>query len=104
MRTIEFSVEEGDFTTYTGDLPVDVVALKYALGAHGAGYQVANQLIKGGALRKARQPAVGQYAFVGAGAAQGLRTTLFVGVHPLAQFDYPDIRQFMQVTLAALHS
>lgn len=80
----------------------DVLALKYAQGLYGVDLAVHERLT--GAGSKPKLPKLGDVSFCNTGGAIAARTALFVGVRPLHEFDYGEIRAFAQAVLAALVS
>jgi len=93
MRTVEFSIEEGDIRAVDADL----IALKYAQGYHGADKAVAQALAR--QKIEAPRPADQEREFVQTQGAIAARQALFVGVPHIVKFGYREIRQLMQHTL-----
>ncbi len=89
-RNLTFEVVEGDIFACTADL----VAFKYARGFYGADRRASEALQGIGIDVKALQPELGGYRLVDPGSAIAARKLLFVGVPPLHQFGYQQIREF----------
>jgi hypothetical protein len=89
-RNLTFQVVEGDIMAFAADL----VAFKYARGFHGADRRAAQSLGRIGIDVEALRPEVGDYRLVDPGAALAARQVLFVGVPPLNEFGYQQIREF----------
>ncbi|MGA9358484.1 MAG: hypothetical protein WBW75_10905 [Mycobacterium sp.] len=89
-RNLTFEVVEGDIIAFATDL----VALKYAQRLHGADRQAARALSRIGIGAEALQPEVGEYRLIESGSALAARQALFLGVPPLQQFGYQQIREF----------
>ena len=89
-RNLTFEVVEGDIIAFAADL----VAFKYARGFHGADRRAAEALQGIGIDVEALQPEVGEYRLLDPGSAIAARKLLFVGVPPLHQFGYQQIREF----------
>ncbi len=94
-KTIEFSIEEGDIILFDAD----VVALKYAQSFFGADKIVAYALNKSGISYKDISPQVGDTLYLET--RQGIHApyVLFVGVPPLWEFGYQEIREFAVTVL-----
>jgi hypothetical protein len=88
-RSLAFEVVEGDIFTF----PADLVAFKYAQGFHGADRHAAQALTKVGIDLEALQPKAGEHRLVDPGPVLAARQVLFVGVPPLGQFGYQEIRE-----------
>ena len=97
-RTVEFSIQYGDITSFDSD----VVALKYAQGFYGAASEVAKALSKKGAPLKTLHLSVGDYRYVGTDGCIAARHALFVGVPPIWEFSYPQIREFSTKVVSTL--
>jgi hypothetical protein len=89
-RSLTFEVVEGDIFTFAADL----VAFKYAQAFYGADWHAAQALDKIRIDMEALQPKVGDHRLVDPGQVFTARQVLFVGVPPLAQFGYRQIRDF----------
>ncbi len=98
-RTVEFSVQQGDVKTFNSD----VIALKYAQNFYGTDKKIALQLI-----RELKIPeedlllAKGQAQLIDTRGLLNKKYVLFVGVPPIDEFDYPQIRQFAADVLRIL--
>jgi hypothetical protein len=89
-RTIDFNIELGDITTFGAD----VVALKYAQEFYGADEAVASLLSSRGIDLNDLCPRVGEHLFASTRQAIPSPSVLFVGVKPLGDFRYQEIKQF----------
>jgi hypothetical protein len=89
-RNLAFEVVKGDVTTFAADL----VAFKYAQGFYGADLRAAEALAEVGINVEASPPDVGRYRLVEPGPALAARQVLFVGVAPLYELGYQQIRDF----------
>jgi hypothetical protein len=89
-RNLTFEVVEGDIIAFAADL----VAFKYAQGFHGADRHAAQALADIGIDADTLQPEVGDHRLVDPGPVLAARQVLFVGVPPLHQFGYQQIREF----------
>jgi hypothetical protein len=89
-RSLAFEVVEGNIITFAAD----VVAFKYAQYFYGADKAAAQALAKVGVEVESLQPKVGEHYLVKPGPALAARQVLFVGVPPLHQFEYQQIRDF----------
>ncbi len=98
VATPEISVEYGDITTFDAD----VVALKYAQNFYGADFDVAKALSKRGVSTEELRPAQGDYRFLQARFSINARYVLFVGVPPLEELSYREIRDFSRKVLKIL--
>ena len=90
LRRLAFEVAEGDITSFDADL----VAFKYARSFHGADREAARLLARAGIDSQALQPDVGEHCLVETGRALAARQALFVGVPPLFDFKYQQLREF----------
>src|SRR5260370_42460821 len=97
-RRIAIAVEEGDVLTFN----CDVLALKYAQAIHGLDYQVALHLSAAGMDLKSLLPRISGSRFIPTAGKLGAKAVLFVGVKPLGQFDYREIRRFGTQVLTSL--
>lgn len=75
-------------------IQADVLALKYAEGFHGADAAVAEALRTTGISIDEMRPALGRHVLINARGGLAAKQVLFVGVPPLAEFGYEQIRQF----------
>jgi hypothetical protein len=89
-RSLVFEVVRQDFTDFAADL----IAFKYAQDFYGADLRAAEALAEVGVHFEALQPKVGEYRLVEAGPALAARQVLFVGVPPIDEFGYQQIRAF----------
>lgn len=87
---IQIEIETGDIR----DIPANVVVLKHAQSFYGADAIVAATLMQGSTSKHEITPAPGHFALVPSGGAIASSRVLFLGVVPLFQFDYPEIRAF----------
>lgn len=78
----------------------EVLVLKYAQNLYGADLVVYNHLKQ--AQVAVRLPAVGDFTLQKAGSNSPVASVLFVGVEPLAEFDYAEMRTFAWRALAWL--
>lgn len=97
-RRIRLSLQHADITT----VPADVVALKYAQGFYGADAAVARALPGRRGSTLDIEPAVGEHRLVSTHGSIRAPRVLFVGVPPLNDFRYPQIRDFARRVLAIL--
>lgn len=82
------------------DVDCDVLVLKYAQGFFGADEFVA-ELLRPGRLEEV-SPLPGKYALISSGGKLAASNVLFVGVIPLYQFEYGEIREFAGYSLEIL--
>ena len=96
-RGVRISVSEGDVLTFAAD----VLVLKYAQKLYGADDAVYEVLTQHGI--KVPLPEQAEWTVVQSGGVIASSQVVFVGVKPLYEFEYPDIRQFayMAVEIAA---
>ncbi len=83
-------------------LPADVLLLKYAQQHFGVDKIVAERLAAQGADHAKTQPAAGHFGYVHGGGSVGAKSVLFVGVVPLYEFSYEEIREFARRALSSL--
>lgn len=95
---VVFELEQGDITT----IGADVVAVKYAQKFHGADGVIADNLGGKGVPYSSIQSAVGSHRFLASQGAITANQVLFVGVLPLFQFGYQEIRAFGRSVLRIL--
>jgi len=98
IRTLEFAIENGD----VGSFEADVVALKYAQSFYGVDKAVALALGQVGIAKQRLRPRSGDYRYVAARGCIRAPHVLFVGVPPLQQFGYRQIREFSASVLGIL--
>jgi len=80
-------------------IQADVLALKYAQTLFGADYAVAGHLAKFHQNLTSSLPAKDKYLLLESYGSLGVKAVLFVGVNPLSQFRYQEIRDFARRTL-----
>jgi hypothetical protein len=97
MGRVLVKVQQGDVLSYSAD----VLALKYAQDLHGADLDVYECLSKS-SRELISLPTVGGAALVETDGLIPSSQVLFLGVPPLHQFDYPQIREFGRRVLAFL--
>ncbi len=98
-RAITFSVQRGDVTTFDAD----VLALKYAQAFYGTDDIVASLLKRRlGIPSEDLEPRVGKFQLIDTKKQFTTKQVLFVGVPPIDEFDYPQIRQFAADVLRIL--
>ncbi len=98
QNSIEFSIEQGDITTFN----TDVLALKYAQDFFGTDGTVAQLLNRVGVSIDSLRPRVGAYRYVETQECIHARYALFVGVPSLYDFNYQDIQEFASNVLRIL--
>jgi hypothetical protein len=84
------------------ELPVDVVALKYAQAYYGADRLVASLLAEAGEDPTHLRPRAGGYRLLSSRGVVSAEKVLFVGVPLLVDFGYREIREFARRVLTAL--
>ena len=89
-ESLAFEVVEGTILSFTAD----VVAFKYAQGFHGADRRAAQALDKVGVNIQSLRPKIGDHVLVEPGTALAARRVLFLGVPPLYELRYRQIREF----------
>jgi hypothetical protein len=97
---IEIAVETGDALTW----PADVLALKYAQSSYGVDEAVLAKFKAKGVDLSEQLPRPSEFYLTPSQGVVNAATVLFVGVAPLHQFDYKEIRQFGRRVLTALGS
>jgi hypothetical protein len=90
MPVIEFSIQQGDITSFDAD----VLALKYAQAFYGTDATIASLLRKVGTPVEMLRPLTGDFRYVETQHCIQARYALFVGTRDLMYFDYQDIRTF----------
>jgi hypothetical protein len=98
LRSISFEVVESDALTFQAD----VLAVKYAQQHYGVDKAVANALIREYPNLSDTLPKIDGFRFLAARDRVGARAVLFVGVKPLREFGYSDIRDFGRRVLVSL--
>jgi hypothetical protein len=93
---ISFRVEEGDALTYNAN----ILALKYAQGFYGVDGSVARRLFHG--LDSFPELPPDGFRLFPSGSATQTDFVLFVGVEPLREFGYREIREFGRKVLISL--
>jgi hypothetical protein len=97
MESIYIEVREGDVLKF----PADTLALKYAQDFYGADLAVYQKLSKSG-RQPASLPRIDGFKLVDTAGVLAVDRVLFVGVAPLHQFGYQEIREFGRRALTAL--
>jgi len=95
---IEIKVE----TTDIADFACDVLVLKYAQGFHGADAIVATTLTQARKGEIQVSPIPGDHVLISSQGAVTAKHVLFVGVVPLSDFEYSEIRAFSTQGLSIL--
>jgi hypothetical protein len=95
-RQIQVSIEERDCLSFD----VDVLVLKYAQALYGVDQAVNDKLVAVG-IEPHLPPPDGFVRLSSEGAIRA-NSVLFVGVVPLRQFDYAEIREFARTAMVAL--
>jgi hypothetical protein len=95
-REIVISVVHGDVLEFDAD----VLALKYAQALYGADRAVYERL--SGTKAELRLPKISGFTFIETHGLIEARHVLFVGVKPLREFGYAEIREFGWKTLVSL--
>jgi hypothetical protein len=98
VRTIEFSIQQGDITEFDAD----VLGLKYAQEFYGLDLLVARKLLVVGTTDDNLRPAVGQHCYVDTLGCIDASHALFVGIPDLFDLTYQDIREFSYKVLDIL--
>jgi hypothetical protein len=87
---LDLAVEHSDITSFQ----TDVIVLKYAQAFHGADRMVAERLVSLGIPLNTLQPSSGDYCCASTHGCVSAPHALFIGVAPLYELNYPDIRAF----------
>lgn len=95
-RTIEVRVDEADALKF----PVDVLALKYAQRSYGVDAAACQALLR--VHDTVDMPEVGSTVMYGGKPALQASQVLFVGVPPLQEFSYVEIREFGRLAIEAI--
>lgn len=90
LNSFEFAIEEGDIAAFSSD----VIALKYAQYFYGADFKISKILEKERLSIDSLRPLPNQYCYIETAGSIKARYVLFVGVLPLRQFTYKEIRIF----------
>jgi hypothetical protein len=90
LRAVQFTIQFGDVTSFDSD----VVVLKYAHGLYGAASEVAVALSKKGVRLRDLPLSPGDYRYLETRGCISAQHALFVGVPPIWEFSYPQIREF----------
>jgi hypothetical protein len=96
-RKIRIEVQEGDVLRF----PADVLVLKHAQNLHGADLAVYERLSTVG-FKPPSLPRVNEFKIVDSRGAIAANIVLFIGVLPLYQFDYQEIREFGRKSVISL--
>lgn len=91
-------VLRGDATAIEGD----VLALKYAQARYGLDAYVVQRLLEAGHTNKVMSPKPGGFRILPSPEGVAARQILFVGVEPLRDFEYKEIRAFARKVLVSL--
>jgi hypothetical protein len=83
-------------------IDADVLALKYAQSLYGLDRSAVNKLSESGLDITALLPKIDGFRLVDSGGSIGAESVLFVGVKPLSQFGYKEIREFARKVLVSL--
>lgn len=100
MRPMRIEVLSGDVTAIEGD----VLALKYAQGRYGLDAHVATLLHEAGHPMSVMSPRPGGFRLLPEVKGVAAKRILFVGVEPLGDFRYQQIRAFARKVLLSLAS
>lgn len=95
---IDFTIETGDITAFAAE----VVVLKYAQAFYGLDKVIAGQLSQAGVPAASLTPPPGDYRYLDTRGCLLSPQVLFVGVPPLTEFGYPQIREFAAAALTIL--
>jgi hypothetical protein len=97
---VEISIVQADALA----VPADVLILKYAQALHGVDAQVVRRLDGSGGqvFEPVPLPPVGSTSLVDSPGLLGAKDVLFVGVVPLGEFQYAEIREFARHSLKTL--
>jgi hypothetical protein len=98
LPELDFSIDVGDITT----VQADVVALKYAHAFYGADEKVADLLRSKGVSDQELRPKEGESSYLDSSGAIVADHVLFVGVPPLRQLAYAEIRAFGATVIRSL--
>lgn len=82
------------------DFPADVLVLKHADGLYGADAAVYDRVARAGA--RPDLPKAHEWIAIDTAGAVGADHVVFLGVGPLYQFDYPEIRDFGRTAIVAV--
>ncbi len=99
LPTIEFTIVQGDIFTFHAD----IIALKYAQAFYGADKSVALALTRKGVSSFELQPEIGAYRYVDTLGQMIAERVLFVGVQPLSEFGYAEMRHFATQALEGVN-
>lgn len=96
LSAIEVTVVQDDALRYRSD----VLVLKHAQALHGADAAAYEKLVNAGV--KVKLPLVGAHQVVPSAKVLGTDSVLFIGVEPLGEFNYGEIREFGRRAMAIL--
>lgn len=97
-RFVNIIVQHGDALLF----PVDVLALKYAQTLYGLDAAVVERLIGNGQDILPLLPKISGFKLLDSRDVIAAQSTLFIGVKPLRQFGYQEIREFARKALTSL--
>jgi len=97
-RFVTIVVMHGDALLF----PADVLALKYAQSLYGVDAAVVERLVGKGQDILHLLPKISGFKLLDSHDVIGAQSTLFVGVKPLRQFGYQEIREFARKVLTSL--
>jgi hypothetical protein len=97
-RPINITVEFGDAL----NVSADVLALKYAQALYGVDNIVVERLSESGQDIMSLMPKIAGFRLIDSRGRIGAQSVLFVGVKPLRQFGYQEIREFGRKVLVSL--
>jgi hypothetical protein len=97
-HAVAIAVERGDLLAW----PADVLALKYAQASCGVEEVVLEKLLAEGDDLSSQLPKLSGFHLTPSQGVVNATAVLFVGVEPLHQFGYKQIRQFSRKVLTAL--
>ncbi|MGD2247893.1 MAG: hypothetical protein PVF58_05765 [Candidatus Methanofastidiosia archaeon] len=89
-QTIRFSIEHGDIASFDGD----VVVLKYAQEFYGADKATVSTIYKNHTIPDILRPQIGEHCYIPTFGRIKARYALFIGVPPLYEFGYQEVKEF----------
>ena len=98
MNHIKIRVERADAL----EIPGDVLVMKYAQEGYGLDKLVVRKTEEAGESIAAMLPKPGQYFYTKSRIRSGVENFLFLGVPPLQEFSYKEIREFGREALSVL--